>query len=544
MAAITHAVSTASTSNAASYDSGAFTPAAGDVLVAFVVATNTLATGTMTSSVAGQTFTKVTSAVYNSSGNTIYCFVSNSFATAVSQTVTFNCTGDNATGSIIQVARIAGMSRAGINAIRQYATQNNQSPGTPSVSFTNAVQTNNPTLGLVGNETTPAGMTPPTGWTELNDTGYSTPTTGAEYVGRDSGFTGTTLTWGNSTSFDFASLIVELDSTTQPVESSLPSPVRKRSLLQQVIPNVLLATILVDAPVLEVPRLPVAFEAQHKLAIGTIDPPNLLSTLFAPTNLETFKNDHSNQVWQKHLTGEITDQNNFVLFIVPPGNPIANVPFETVQRKLDVAPNQFPGRGQNAQPPAEQAAGTPFYQNIFDRVTPKSINPIWFPGRGTNPDAPVVVVETMPPRAPLFEFVQSRKVVYNIVHWNAQGSQLDFEPIAASVPESLEPQKRKWQYADTSQSSRNINLLGSLSQTFTFTPNGGISFGGANVFLQDRVFAPTGAVTFSGDAITNHTINYIPSGPVTFSGTTVIQFLPEGSEVSTTKLPMTGAGQT
>lgn len=49
-ATVTHAVTTASTLNVTSYASGAFTPVAGDQLVVFVVASGTVAAGTMTDS--------------------------------------------------------------------------------------------------------------------------------------------------------------------------------------------------------------------------------------------------------------------------------------------------------------------------------------------------------------------------------------------------------------------------------------------------------------------------------------------------------------
>lgn len=215
-ATVTHAVSTADNGNGTSYVSGAFTPVAGDLLVVFVTATGTVATGTMTDS-QGLGFTKVTSALKNTSADTIYFFVSNNTAAASSMTVTFNCTGDAATGATTQVARIAGMSRKGLSAILQTAKQENQAAsGTPAPAFAAAAHTGNPTLGVVGNSTNPATMTPPTSWTEQNDTGHTLPTDGSEYVSRDSGFTGTTITWGSTSASAFGDIIVELDTTTPP----------------------------------------------------------------------------------------------------------------------------------------------------------------------------------------------------------------------------------------------------------------------------------------------------------------------------------------
>lgn len=222
MAACTHAVSTASTTNASSYASGSFTPAAGDLLVAFVTATGTVAAGSMTDS-QNLGWSKVTTALKASSADTLYCFVANKFAAASSMTVTFDCTGDAATGAVIQVVRVASMLRKGPLAIRQSAVSSNQTSGTPGPSFAASALTGNVTLGLVGNATNPATMTTPTNWTEQNDTGYGTPTTGAEYVTRDSGFTGTTITWGSSSASAFGAIIVELDTSSAPTMST-PTP--------------------------------------------------------------------------------------------------------------------------------------------------------------------------------------------------------------------------------------------------------------------------------------------------------------------------------
>jgi hypothetical protein len=214
-ATVTHRIGTASTANATSYASGSFTPAAGDLLIAFVVASGTTATGTMTDS-QGLGFTKITSALKSSSADTVYSFVSNNTAAASSMTVTFDCTGDAATGSVIFVASASGFVRAGLNAIKQSATQDNQAAGgTPAPAFSNSVDTNNPTLGCVGNGSNPAAMTPPTNWTEnaAGDTGYNTPPTGGEYAYRDSGFTGTTIIWGGTSATAFGAIILELDAS-------------------------------------------------------------------------------------------------------------------------------------------------------------------------------------------------------------------------------------------------------------------------------------------------------------------------------------------
>lgn len=217
-ATTTQGVSTVNTANTSSYASGAFTPVAGDLLVAFVVASATIATGTMTDSQA-LGFTKVTSGVYFTNVSTIYMFVSNNTAAATSMTVTFDCTGDNATGAAINVYRIAGMSRTGSSAIKQTAkTENGVAAGTPAATFAASALTGNVTIGVVGNGNNPAAMIPPTGWTEAPtpDVGYATPPTGQETVFRNSGFTGTTITWGSASATEYGVIIAELDTSAPP----------------------------------------------------------------------------------------------------------------------------------------------------------------------------------------------------------------------------------------------------------------------------------------------------------------------------------------
>lgn len=214
-AVVTHGIMASSTAAATSYATGSFTPAAGDLLVAFVYGSATVAAGTMTDS-QGLGFTKVTSAVKSGSGDTGYLFIANNLAAASSMTVTFDCTGDAASGAIIFVARVSGMSKTAAAAALQTAKQENQAAaGTPSPSFASSANTNNPTLGFVFNNSNPAAMTPPVNWTEdaNGDDGYLTPTSGGEYVYRNSGFNSTNIQWNSTSATAFGDIIVELDSS-------------------------------------------------------------------------------------------------------------------------------------------------------------------------------------------------------------------------------------------------------------------------------------------------------------------------------------------
>ena len=222
MAAITHAVATASTTNAESYTSGSFTPAAGDLLVALVTTTGSVEpVGLSDTQALG--WTLVATANKSLTADSLYLYVASALAAASSTTVTFDCTGDEATGCTIQVMRVSGVTRTGSSAIRQFQTSSNNSAGTPSVTLAAAALTTNPTVGAVlhGDGAGAADPEPPTGFTDRNLAGYTTPTTGTVYCSDDSGFTGTTLTWATATSSDYCALAFEIDASSTGVSGSL-----------------------------------------------------------------------------------------------------------------------------------------------------------------------------------------------------------------------------------------------------------------------------------------------------------------------------------
>lgn len=217
------AAPTTSTSNVASYATGAFTPVALDLLLVFVLVTgNNIAGATVTDSQnLGWTLVNVAAKAVNA--DRLWCFVSNHFAAASSMTVTFTTGSGTATGASIAVYRIASMTRVGPDSIRQSAiVSGGAAAGTPAPAFTASALTGNPTLGSVGNATNPATVTPPASWTEDADVGFATPTAGHEVVHRDSGFTGTTVTWGSTSATAFCALIVELNSASA-VETYTPT---------------------------------------------------------------------------------------------------------------------------------------------------------------------------------------------------------------------------------------------------------------------------------------------------------------------------------
>jgi hypothetical protein len=220
-AACTHLINTPSSSNTASYPAGAVVPAVGSLLL--VLGTHTATLTNIPTSVTddqGGTYTLIRDQSRGS--QEVWAWVRDSFiSSAVSTicTVTHNTVNGTPTGCVIDVCQVTGMSKVGSAAIRsvsgtpQVASANGASSTTPAPSLPAAADTNNPTIGLVCNLTNPATLTPPAGWTERADAGYTTPTTGFEYVTRDSGFTGTTITWGAVSATAHADIIFELDAS-------------------------------------------------------------------------------------------------------------------------------------------------------------------------------------------------------------------------------------------------------------------------------------------------------------------------------------------
>jgi len=205
-----------STSNGSSYTSGSFTPANGDLLVAYALGRATVTRpATMTDSLSG-TWTQILAIDGSVTTDTQYLFVRTASVSNSSMTVTFDCTGDAATGLELFVVRIAGMSRFGSSAVLQTANQTAQSAGgTPAPSFGSSALNGNVTLAFITSQAgTIPWITEPSGWTERADVGFTSPTTSAEYATRDSGFTGTTITWGSSSSQVFGDVIVELDTSS------------------------------------------------------------------------------------------------------------------------------------------------------------------------------------------------------------------------------------------------------------------------------------------------------------------------------------------
>jgi hypothetical protein len=212
MAAVTSVSPTVfSASAGTSFVSNAFTPAAGDLLVVFVYARDTAANGALTGST-GLTFTRI--AQRSDFGNGAYLFVANALASNVSQTVRFTCTGDLAIGCYIKIARISGMTKTAAAAFRQYATADGDSGDPLAATFAAAALTGNPILAFAGVDDQPTGLSEPAGFATIEETSVMAFTLSAAFSYVDSGFTDTSVEFGDEPESDAVMYVVELDAST------------------------------------------------------------------------------------------------------------------------------------------------------------------------------------------------------------------------------------------------------------------------------------------------------------------------------------------
>ncbi len=222
MASVSLLTTAASSANNTPLTSGSFTPAAGDLLVvAGIISNGAIIDDSQITDSQGLGWRLNTTAFKNTNADRLFFAVASNLASNVAMTVTVNSIATSHSGIGYSVLKVSGVSLTGLLAVRQDGFENNASgPGIPAPAFPVNALTGNPTIGVVANGESPAGMTEPIGWTELTDSGYSTPTTGFQIVSRDSGFTGKTILWGSASATDYGSIIEELDATVGPVNGT------------------------------------------------------------------------------------------------------------------------------------------------------------------------------------------------------------------------------------------------------------------------------------------------------------------------------------
>jgi hypothetical protein len=195
------------------------TPAVGDLIVVVTACTGLApgSTNVIDNNSSGTYALVGTSRTGFSTTGLLQVWIRTSFITAASST-TFTAQQASSTGGGLLVYRVSGMLRTGTAALRSDGGQSSAAAGTPAPVLNQAPLTGNPVIAAVANGTSPATLTPRTGFTEAADLGYATPTTGVESCFRASGETSATLTFGSASASQFASIAVELDT------SALPGP--------------------------------------------------------------------------------------------------------------------------------------------------------------------------------------------------------------------------------------------------------------------------------------------------------------------------------
>jgi len=198
---------------AAGAHSGSITPSVGGLLVIVEgYSGGTRASSTPPTDNQGGTYTKLAQAEQASGARSASIWVRDTLvASAVAHQITQGDPPGSDTGGGFQVQEWSGFTVGGSVVLVQSAQQDTQAASTtPAPTFPQSAATGNPTIGQVVNASTTATLTEPTNWTERVDTGYNTPATGLETATRDSGFTGTTITWGGTSPTAFCDIIVEL----------------------------------------------------------------------------------------------------------------------------------------------------------------------------------------------------------------------------------------------------------------------------------------------------------------------------------------------
>lgn len=197
----------ASTSNSATYAFAAFTPTANAVLVVMVFASGTVAAApTITGT--GLTWNRLGSNQLYNATNTAYAFWAKTGAAPGSTTITFDCTGDNATGAVMGVFQFTDADVATAVSVKQFKFSATTAAN-PTITFDAAMGTLNGYAAAFGLPRNPPTSAAPASWTETFDTGYGTPTSGGSGAYRAGGETGSTVTF-TSASAAYGMVAVEV----------------------------------------------------------------------------------------------------------------------------------------------------------------------------------------------------------------------------------------------------------------------------------------------------------------------------------------------
>ena len=192
------------------------TPAVGDLIIIFVQVSGDTTWSSPTDDNSSGTYSLIGVSLDDSSGRYGAVYVRESRIASGASTVFSLANPGTDTGGGLAVVKVTGMSRAGSSAVRQYKqdVQTTITVGFPATgSWTSARLTGNPTIGFLLVPYATPGVDPTSSFTELLETGYGSPNTGIEIQSRNSGDTGSTLTWGTEINSSWSVMGVELDAS-------------------------------------------------------------------------------------------------------------------------------------------------------------------------------------------------------------------------------------------------------------------------------------------------------------------------------------------
>jgi len=209
----------ADTAQAASY-AITYTPAANLLPVLFVDITATaIATPGVTCTVGGVTFHFVGRQARGSHSH--YLWVGEQLTTNVAHTVTVSVAGDNGTGGNIGVIGVSGMTRKGVQAVKQSKSATGAAATVPQTVFDANALTANLILSGIAYDAALGPETVPSSFTKISSSSYATPSTTLEVMKLESGFTTTTITYGTAPAVGVWSVwSLELDVSAAPLGRS------------------------------------------------------------------------------------------------------------------------------------------------------------------------------------------------------------------------------------------------------------------------------------------------------------------------------------
>ncbi len=181
-----------STTNAGSYASTAFTPVANALLILIAgVSDTTTNPGSVTNTGTSLVWNLLRVQGYGpGAAHNMYAYYAQVPASVSSSVITMNVTGDNGTGAAISILQVTGHNPTNPFAAYQMGASSVANPGW----ILNSRNTLNGQIGAIAVGRLPGG-TAPSGWTELVDGNYSTPTNGLAIVVRNSGETNATVNY-------------------------------------------------------------------------------------------------------------------------------------------------------------------------------------------------------------------------------------------------------------------------------------------------------------------------------------------------------------